>query len=577
MDLLAEKVRNALAQSELFTAGDADFFINRNCPQKVLTKGDTLFAKGETSDRAYVIIEGVLGLYDIDSMGSSSCFRRVIRGDLVGEYGTLCNLERSASGVAFTDVLYIELDKALIEELIQGSPKFALRLVQTLSRAASLGRNINQSSAGSVVILNEHGNSSLTSRLLLHIEPILARISTDPCHSRGYELIHIIDDEQHLHELLLNSCIERSVLYIFVIKFPAFLSKRNQVLVDRLFVLTEGEAELSWRHLDLLIKPILTRVWPDNQINPTSAVSFQAHLFSFVLNLRVSDASHHARFCRFIFRRQNILCLGGGGSRGFAHVGAIKAFEELGLNAFDCVHGVSFGALVTIFRAFDVNAQDIFAILERHIVKQRAYSLSLGFSSIFSLRNSKRFIDKIFLGLSLQDAWLPVRILSADLNTSASHYWSTGSISDAVISSMSVPAIFEPQRDCKNGLHVDGGILCNLPVELAKRETNGLVVAIALDRLPNDESSSVIADEGDLNLLKTVVISLLCSSRSATNQNRQLADLLIEPPVGRYPFLDWSRYRQIYAEGYHEVMSRSKEFKSHVALRGVFGAPRLDP
>jgi NTE family protein len=257
-----------------------------------------------------------------------------------------------------------------------------------------------------------------------------------------------------------------------------------------------------------------------------------------------------------VLRRQTVVVLGGGGARGFAHVGALAAMEHLGLCDVDMVMGVSIGSLVASLVAFATPAAEIFEQLERVIIKSRPYSFTLPRQSLFSLRNSRRELQRFFGPAQIQDGWLPLRCFSTNLSSKRLQSWSRGDIPTAVIASMSVPGIFPPVSDGQGNLHVDGGILNNLPVAEARRESEGRVLAISLD--PDPQTAPAAGSEGPAareqpTLGRMIIDAMMCGSHAGTRAQEHLADLVLRPRIDRFPFLDWKRYREIYAVGYEDA------------------------
>lgn len=521
-------------------------------------EGAVLFQQGESGTCAYLIMGGILGLHtekggDTLAGDTPAFFRKVVPGELVGEYGPLCGLPRSATAVALTAIDCLVLDRDQLQQLLQEAPALQSRLIATLAGAASLGRAAGRRGLETIVIHDASPGSPLTAAVRAGLPEQLRRLAAE---SEGLADLAIHPDggdEADLHAQLVAANQARRPQVLFN-HDPRALSQRNRLLIDRLLVLADGSAPTltlpAADHREML----LVRLWPQQQQCPHSHDWASGTAIAQVLNLKPSEPGHLARLARAVLRRQRVLVLGGGGARGFAHIGVLAALEQLGLREVDMVMGVSIGSLVASLAAFEHPAATIFNELERVIIKARPYAFTLPRASLFSLDNSRRELQRFFGTAQIQDSWLPLRCFSTNLSSKRLRDWSSGDIPTAVIASMSVPGIFPPVSDAKGQLHVDGGILNNLPVAEARRQTEGPVLAVSLD--PASGSAAAASEAPSLG--RTIIDAMMCGSHAETQAQEHLADLVLRPPIEQFPFLDWKRYREIYGAGYQEGLEGLK-------------------
>ncbi|WP_411868477.1 patatin-like phospholipase family protein [Vulcanococcus limneticus] len=547
--LLAE----AFSGSSLFAGLDPQRLTQLQPRTGSLREGEVLFQQGDAGEVSYVLLRGVLGLHTGPLNASTPFFRKVVPGELVGEYGPICGEPRSASAVALTPVDYLQLDRDQLLGLLQDQATLQARVLASLAEAASLGRDPRRAPLDAVLIHDASPGSPLTRAALEQLSEPLQRLARSDGQGQGARLERLgAGEEQRLHALLADAT-RSGELTVVLSDDPGLLSRRNQLLIDRLLILGDGQATSLSLPETLDENALLVRLWPREQRTPSSRPWATQRRYAQVLNLQPERPQHLERLARAALRRQNVLVLGGGGSRGFAHIGAIRAMEELGLDDIDMVMGVSIGALVASLAAFEHPAQEIFANLERVIIKARPYGLTLPRDSLFTLANSRRELQRFFGATQIQDSWLPLRCFSANLSSKRLHAWSQGDIPNAVIASMSVPGIFPPVEDSQGQLHVDGGILNNLPVCEARRESDGRIIAISLGSLPQPGPGS----RERPSLGRTIIDSMLCASHAETQAQERLADVMLHPDIGRFPFLEWKRYREIHDEGYshaHQVL-----------------------
>lgn len=557
---LASLLAGTLSSSGLFAGLTPERITALEPRRGHLAEGTVLFRRGDPAPNAYLILDGILGLHTGEADRPEAYFRKVAPGELVGEYGPLCGEHRSATALALTPVDFLVLDRDQLRELLEGAPDVESRLITALAEAASIGRVPGRMGLETIVIHDASPGSPLTAAVRARLPELLVRLGGHPGAleipaGAGAEGV-----EARLYRWLVEANRSRRPQVLFT-RDPEAISHRNQLLIDRLLILCDGTAPVVSLPATADPRALLVRLWPEGQ-RPSSRDWTTATPCSQVLNVQPGRDLHLERLARAVLRRQTVLVLGGGGARGFAHVGALAALEELGLDAVDMVMGVSIGSLVASLVAFEQPAAAIFQHLERVIIRERPYSLTLPRQSLFSLRNSRRELERFFGPALVEDGWLPLRCFSANLSSKRLEAWTGGDVCTAVIASMSVPGIFPPVADERGNLHVDGGILNNLPVAEARRETDGRVLAVSLDQEPRQEGTTAAGREprrAPPSIGRTIIDAMMCGSHFATRTQEHLADLVLRPEIAEFPFLDWKQYRRIYERGYQETMRQLRD------------------
>ena len=133
------------------------------------------------------------------------------------------------------------------------------------------------------------------------------------------------------------------------------------------------------------------------------------------------------------------LALSGGGVRGFAHIGALRALEDVGIKP-DIIAGVSAGSIVASFYAAGMTADEIFDIMGKF----------------------KKFLAKNLPVENIEQLKLPTIIAATDIEQQHEMPFTTGNIAERIIASCSIPLVFKPVK-IDNSYYVDGGVLHNLP------------------------------------------------------------------------------------------------------------------
>ncbi len=167
------------------------------------------------------------------------------------------------------------------------------------------------------------------------------------------------------------------------------------------------------------------------------------------------------------------VALSGGGARGFAHAGALKALEEAGYKP-DVIAGVSAGAVAGLLYAAGLSPQDILTLFSK--VKFTDFctlSIKNG-EGVFSLNKFKRFIERIAGVSRLEDLKIPLYVGATDLDRGLPVEFHEGSIGERVMASCSIPIVFNPVKI--DGTHyVDGGVLRNLPAWIIRDKCDTLI------------------------------------------------------------------------------------------------------
>lgn len=274
--------------------------------------------------------------------------------------------------------------------------------------------------------------------------------------------------------------------------------------------------------------------------------------------------------------------LEGGGALGLAHIGVLKVFEEAGIPV-DIVVGTSMGSIVGGLYAsgytgseietevYAINWNELFSEkgpsqdeswLDRH--ERYRYALSFGFDrSGFSLfrgllsgRKVLSLMDILLLNQSDVEDFdkLPrrYRAVAADIQTGLPVVISRGRLADAMRASMSIPGAFSPYV-LEGRTLVDGGIVCNLPISVARSLGADVVIAVHLaDKEPKDNWEKRTA----LELLSRTLDIFIAQG---VNRELPLADYVLTVDIHGYTALDFSLDREIVARGEEAARSSYEE------------------
>lgn len=158
------------------------------------------------------------------------------------------------------------------------------------------------------------------------------------------------------------------------------------------------------------------------------------------------------------------VCLSGGGARGFAHIGAMRALRELGLEP-DVIAGVSAGSVVATFYAAgllnDYSNDPLLKLFTSHKLRDFV-QVHLPRESFLSLERFRQILKEMIPYENLEDLPLKTIIGATDIDSGTKAAFSSGPIAERVVASCSMPIVFEPVT-IDGHRYVDGGVLHNLP------------------------------------------------------------------------------------------------------------------
>lgn len=224
------------------------------------------------------------------------------------------------------------------------------------------------------------------------------------------------------------------------------------------------------------------------------------------------------------------LVLGGGASRGFAHVGVIKALEKQGIKA-DIVVGTSAGSFVGALYAggYDAMALEVIALgMEQGQLRDVTFP-DRGFVKGELLQD---FINQYLDNRSIESLPRRYAAVATDLQSGAMMVFNRGNTGMAVRASSSIPGIFQPVNIAGRE-YVDGGLLSPVPVRVARKMKPDLIIAVDVSRKP--ESVVEIRDTLDV-LAQTITIM---GKESSQTEMRE-ADVVIRPDVREIGTIDFA-------------------------------------
>lgn len=284
------------------------------------------------------------------------------------------------------------------------------------------------------------------------------------------------------------------------------------------------------------------------------------------------------------------ICFSGGGIKGAAHIGAIKALEEEKLK-FDYISGTSSGSIIATLYAAGyssdemlkffkkyakkikyVDPKNILILLINLFIKRKIVIKGFNEGTIIERLLNKELNKKNIKNIS--DIKRELLIPSIDINTGEINvfiskenrakyldniiYINNVNIGKAVRASCSYPVVFSP---CKIGGKqlVDGGLRENVPWKLTKEKGADKVLSIIFDEEKNKKNYCK-------NILEVASNSLGILCHEISNYDLEGADYLLKIKTEKVQLLDYKKIDELYLKGYEQTKQKIKEIKNKLNL-----------
>lgn len=551
-----------------------------------LKKGERLIQQGDKDQEMFIVLSGRLQVLVADENGQENAVLEIGRGETVGEMALFNDDPRAASVDALRDTMLVSISKSAFFSTLTGFPKLHEHITRVvMRRLRNVAQPINtENQVENVIVIPLHPTVDV-SRFTSAIATTLTQYGSTLCvnKKRFCQLANFRPASKWFEEAA-----DRLRLTVWL----------DKVERHHRFILFEGDSSASgWtrrliQHADRILlladatqSPAITNVEQSilKNISPSQQILVLQHPIETTLpeqtinwlrpravrrhfNVRKGHNNDEARMGRFLAGKSIGLVLGGGGARGFAHIGIIKAFREAGI-PIDMIGGTSMGGVLAAHTAMELSIEEMIYRNRRAFVEERPFRKAL--LPMFSIYKSKK-LDEVthqimYKEACLEDFWLPCFMISCSLGTSEMVVHERGKAWEAVRASTALPGIVAPVSDGQF-LHVDGGLMNNLPVDVMQERCAGPIAAVEasdmtdLDarglRLPSIMSHLKNRWFGSSDkkafpgLLEVLMRSLLLGSIKQVKQVKSQVDLMLSPPVDKFGLLAFEAIEEIVEVGY---------------------------
>ncbi|WP_233523438.1 patatin-like phospholipase family protein [Dyella solisilvae] len=525
-----------------------------------LPGGRTLFHQGDPADALYLVVSGSLGVF----VGPTEWVRLVAAGDSVGEVGLITGEGRQYTARALRDSELLRLGRTAFEAVTRQHPQAMLGVAKVA--IARMQQRLE----------GEQGPDAPRTFALLPAAPEVPARSL--AMQLAMELEHwgncIVIDAEHGAGRGSDWFAEREAQARFVI----YLDSTGDPLWRQRCV----------RQADVLLLPAMAaqpaRPWPEaTPMHPSRAGHRQRHLILLHAGRQpelgaaqrwraeFSGELHHhhvggradiARLARLVSGNARGLVLAGGGARGVAHLGALRALNEAG-HQFDAVGGTSIGAIIGAGVAAGWELEAMVESFHRDFVEGRPLSdWTLPMVALTRGRRAAAMLRRSFGALEIEDLLLPFFCVSTCLSGEGMVVHRRGPLWLWLRASSAIPGVLPPVLH-QGRVYVDGALVDNLPTDVMADDGIAHITAIdiraEISLLTTAEEFAtppwwqLLLRRQDIQrpgLVSTLVRAAMVNSEGPSEHRRERADLLLTPPLDHIGMLDWKDWQRAIEAGY---------------------------
>jgi NTE family protein len=540
-----------------------------------LPGGVTLFEDGDAPDALYFVINGSLGAYQVTPDGHRRLVGRVTSGESVGEMALISGKPRSATVVALRDTELARLPRILFEQLMLSHPQGLLRIsqlmVQRLDSSQRQTRGALRAQPKTIAIVPNDPSANAAT--------FAAQLTTHLEHIGRAELVWNQRGATHTTDWFHT--IERANEFVVYVCDPTPTSWSKLCLrqADAVLLLANANSDvLHWSVLDASdpARQSLRRtelvLRHDEHITAGSTAHW-LDSFPALPHHHVRSTADIARVARLLSGRGLGLVLSGGGARGFAHIGVLRALREANI-AIDAIGGTSIGAIIAAGHALGWSEEELVARVRRSFVDTNPLNdYTIPLVALVSGRKVTRLLRHEFGSTAVEDVPLPFFCVSSNLTSGRLAVHRRGELWRWLRASVAIPGVLPPVI-YRGELFVDGASINNLPVEVMRDAGLGQVIGVDVGADRAFTTDDVDSDAPPLwrtlkwfrarkhrvNILQILWRAGTINSAGQRAARHDLSDLLLQPPLEKIDMLNWRAFDSAVAAGYEYAARRLEQW-----------------
>ncbi|MGQ0578769.1 MAG: cyclic nucleotide-binding domain-containing protein [Betaproteobacteria bacterium] len=569
-----------------------------------LHAGETLFVAGDKGEELYFVLGGRLRAL----AGDGRVLSEMTRGESIGEIAMLTGEPRTANVVAVRDSDLVRVPRQAFNEIVAKYPAVMqtiarivvqrLRVKEQGNLAARTGKCIAVLAAGV-----ENATADFTMRLVEALERIGPTLhltaqrldillnrpgiaAAEQEDAAGMRLTAWLDEQESHHQFLIyetdgtlslwtRRCLRQADEILLIA--DAGTEPAPSVVEKTLLGSTDGISKA---------RQSLVLLHPDGSRLPSGTSRWFANRdVQRNFHVRLNTESDFGRVARCLGDAAVGVVLGGGGARGLAHIGVVRALREAGV-PIDMIGGTSMGAVMASLVAMDQDWDQMLETNREAWLRNKPHKeYSLPFISLIRSRRLDSMAKSIWGEIEIEDLWVSYFCISCNLSTSATMIHERGSLRKAVRASASIPGVFVPVLS-DGDILVDGGLVNNLPGDVMRERACRTLIVVdvgseqaftfKLAAFPSPWQllrSRILPFSARIevpNIVDVLIRTTDVSSSQKTRDVKRIADVCLRPPIDAYGVLQFELLDEIADVGYRYAKSKIEELRGEKSLAGMF-------
>ncbi len=539
-------------------------------------QGEVLFQQGDAADCLYLVITGRMRAVRSDERTGFRVLGEAGPGETIGEMALVSDQPRSATVIATRDCDLLRVPRAAFETIARHDPNIAVEITRIV--VARLQRLYEQPTLVTQISIAIRAPQPVPA-----LEDFVARFTAA------------------LASLLPTTVVRRSQAPAALAgqteleTWSSWLGATEPVTGARVFAPMPGQP--TWtaaceRHADVvfeIVPPGMAHLADDATVPENAAMPAQGprrmailleaaeppyagtsarlgHWAGSYAHVRIGHAGDHQRLARRMVGRHLAVVLGGGAARGFAHIGFFRVVRELGL-VIDRIGGASMGAIMAAEYAMGWSPERMLEETERVFAGGRGvYDFTIPYHSIVLGAKGEKLLRGLFGDLHIEDLALPYFCVSSNLTRACLVVHRRGALWNYVGVSAAIPGVF-PALVENGDLLVDGGVLDEVPVDVARSEGPGFVMGINVSQKIDLAMRGKFSGRPRLrhllaslwrspqhpecipSLMRVLYRTAVLSAVYRKDLSRKEADLFVDIPLTDFGGFDWKSLPKIADRG----------------------------
>jgi NTE family protein len=526
--------------------------------------GTVLYSHGEAADGLYIIINGAFGVYAPQADGGSHSIGKLAAGQIAGDMEVISGKVRSTTLVALRDCEVARLSSITFEKLVSKHPQALRYVAKGLADQVDILQQASRRTAAvpKTFAIVPYDTSETAARFGAELLACL----------RGFGKSELISGAQAtdrtshwFHRL------ERANEFVVYLTdaHPSHWTRLCVRRADVILLVAHGDRDPQrWIALDTM-DAVAAAIRAAEIVLLHRPARESRHACDWLLAQQCRRLHHvHgppdvARVARLLTGRSVGLVLSGGGARGFAHIGVLRALREAKIPV-DSIGATSIGGIIGAGWAAGWDYEEMVERMRRTFVTSNPLSdYTLPIISLVAGRKVSARLRQEFGDTDIEDLRLPFYCVSANLTNGQLAVHRRGKVWLWLRASIAIPGVLPPVCREKQ-VYVDGAALNNLPVDIMREGFRGPIIAIDAGGERGFSSDLEMTElppiwklrsllrhmRPSANIMQILLRAGMLNSAATSIAQRELADVLLRPPLEGVDLLDWRAFDRAIEIGY---------------------------